>query len=120
MPFAMYFIFTAWILYWISVCSKFFVKEIKTWIVVLFGMALTNDIIGTWEMAIRAVGNGFSWHGIVGYILLFFLAVHFVLSLLARIKRGIWQIRFYRYSLYVVIFWTVLLISGIPKLKSLL
>lgn len=99
--------------YTISIWSERIQKILKTWMVVLFGVGLVCDIIGTTMMAIISTIPWYrNTHGYCGYLALIIMLVHFVWAILAITKNGRYEKLFNKWSVWAWSVWVIAFVTG--------
>ncbi|NVN97055.1 TIGR03987 family protein [Candidatus Nomurabacteria bacterium] len=121
-PVAIIFICLALMLYTSSIFTeKFIVGHLKKWIIFLFSLGFTSDVIGTSLMYKMAeVKFSISLHSICGYSALIIMCLHLIWAILAIRGSDIYQKNFTRYSIYAWFIWLIAFISGTPKISNLI
>ncbi|MDD4333092.1 MAG: hypothetical protein PHT51_03190 [Patescibacteria group bacterium] len=105
----------AYALYTVSIFSEQKRKKIEPWMVVVFGIAISCDFSGTISMALLAGKIRLNLHSICGYSAMIIMAAHFVLSVIALIRRGEAERIFSKYSPFAWAVWSLAFLTGIPR-----
>jgi len=108
------FITSALVFYTISIWSEKFKKVIRPWMVLMMGIGLTCDIMGTTMMFLRVTTHHINSHTICGYAALIIMFIHFIWAIMAVKNFGKAQQWFNRFSVYAWCIWMFAFISGIP------
>jgi len=121
MPISLLFIFSALILYTFSIFTERKIGHLKIWIVVIFAIGFTFDLMGTLMMFLSAkVKFSLALHTFCGYTALLIMLAHLIWAILAIKGIGNCQKRFTKYSIYAWIVWFTTFMSGIPKISNLI
>jgi uncharacterized repeat protein (TIGR03987 family) len=111
MPVFVRFIFIAAFLYTVSIWTEQIKKELKTWMVIVFSIALVCDLTGTTMMAFRASSHSLCIHTICGYGALVIMFFHLIFAIKA-FKNEKYEILFTRHSWKAWIVWMIAFFSG--------
>jgi len=116
MPAAVVFIVAALVLYTLAIWTEKFSGHLKTWLVAVFALGFSCDLIGTsmmfWRAADRFAPN---MHMICGYIALLIMFLHLAWALLALRRSGNYEKYFTRFSVFAWLVWLAAFFSGMPK-----
>ena len=115
MFFSIIFISLALILYTVAIWSEKLKKELKPWMIGIFVIAFTCDLLGTGIMSILAGKHNFNLHILCGRSALVIMFLHLCWALIAFYKHGQCQKLFHRFSIYAWLIWLFAFFSGIPK-----
>jgi uncharacterized repeat protein (TIGR03987 family) len=113
--FGIVFIISAFILYTLAIWRERCLKELRAWIIIVFGTGLVCDFIGTSIMFLIAdVKFSLSFHSLAGYSALIIMLLHFCWALFA-FKIPLFAKYFTKYSIVAWFIWIIAFISGMPK-----
>lgn len=105
----------ALVLYSLVIWAHRVKRKLYPWMVRVFGLALTADIIGTiFLCAMNSKGWALTFHTVSGFASLLIMALHFSWALLALAVRRKFEIYFNRFSIYAWCLWLAAFISGVP------
>ena len=103
----------ALVFYSISIWTSFLKKQLKPWHIVLFGLGVVTDSLGTLFMYLNVGHLIFTAHSISGFLGLFLMVFHFLWASLAiKSNSSTLKITFHKLSILVWFFWLVSYISG--------
>ena len=102
----------ALIFYSIGIWSDFIGRQLKRWHLIMFGLGVVTDSLGTLLMYLHVGYLIFTAHSIAGFLGLFLMILHFSWAyfVLGNNNR---QVVFHRFSILVWAFWMVSYISGL-------
>jgi len=108
------FITLALVFYTVGVWAERLARLLKPWHVVMFWLGFVCDTTGTWAMG--RIGEGTDWlsiHTITGVLAIVLMLGHAIWATWT-IRRGTdaAQRSFYRYSIFVWLFWLVPYVGG--------
>lgn len=107
----------ALLLYSLVIWSHQVKKNLRVWMVWLFGIGLAADAGGTVFLCMAAASKWtFTLHTLSGAVSLLIMALHFVWALFSVMFGGRFQVYFNRFSVWAWLLWLVSFISGIPGL----
>ena len=111
---AIFFIFTACILYSLGVWAEKIQGRLKTWHTVVFWCGLTADTIGTGAMgALAGSVIQLNFHGLTGLLAIVLMLFHAAWATIVLIRKNeVMILKFHRFSLIVWIIWLVPMVSG--------
>ena len=106
----------ALILYSIVILTHRWKGELTLFLVCLFGLGLTADIIGTISICILHTAQLFklSVHSVSGWLALLIMSVHFVWAVFALNGNNQTRNNFHKYSILAWAIWLISFFSGIP------
>ena len=114
MTLAVIFVTSALLLYTLSIWSERLTKQLKRWMVAIFGIGLICDFTGTTIMALQPNAGNLNAHSFFGYSALIIMLVHFIWAYNALKSTSKSTTRFHRFSIYAWIIWMTAFISGLP------
>lgn len=112
--YAIIFINLAFVFYTVGVWSEKIQKKLKNWHLVVFGIGLIFDTLGTSFMA-QIANNGFTldFHGITGILAIALMLIHVIWATWVIIsKNKKMQLNFHKLSFIVWIIWLIPFVSG--------
>ncbi|MDF2592971.1 MAG: putative rane protein [Clostridia bacterium] len=112
--YAIIFINLAFVFYTVGVWSEKIQKKLKGWHLVVFGIGLIFDTLGTSFMA-GIAKNGFSldFHGITGILAIALMLIHVIWAAWVMFSNNKkMQLSFHKLSFIVWIIWLIPFISG--------
>lgn len=99
-----------------AIWSEKFAKRLKTWMIAVFALAFSCDLVGTSIMFyLSPTKFSFAAHSLCGYGALFIMSLHLIWAIVSLKARGKSEIYFHRFSIYAWIVWLAAFITGIPK-----
>jgi uncharacterized repeat protein (TIGR03987 family) len=114
--FSIIFIISAAILYSITIWTERIRKQLQPWMIKLFSVAFTCDLIGTFMMFLMATKKlSFAPHSICGYLALLIMGIHFFWAIKAKKKPEKYAHLFTKYSIIAWFVWMAAFVSGCPK-----
>ncbi len=104
----------ALIFYSIGIWSDYWRKQLKTWHVVMFGLGVITDSLGTLLMYLHVGHLVFTAHSVSGFIGLFLMVCHFIWAIFViKNQQEAQQKVFHRFSIVVWAFWLISYLSGL-------
>jgi len=104
----------ALVFYSTSIWASFLNKQLKPWHIVLFGLGVVTDSIGTLFMYLNVGHLIFTAHSITGFLGLFLMIFHFSWAcLVIKSHSAQQQLMCHKLSVLVWFFWLVSYISGV-------
>ena len=115
MLFSVHLITAALVLYSLAIWSEKIKKHLKPWMIRIFILAFSCDVIGTTMMFFRNKTHHINFHTICGYLALLIMGLHLAWAIAAIKQQGKMQCLFRRFSVYAWFIWLVAFITGIPN-----
>lgn len=118
MPYAVKIIILAAILYTVVIGIEQIKRKLKKWMVIIFTIALSSDLIGTSIMTWQANTHiyptvpSLSTHAISGFSALIIMLIHFIFALKALGNKK-YEILFTRFSWFAWLIWMFAFSSGL-------
>lgn len=107
---------TAALLYTIAIGKEHWQRQLKRSTVWVFATALTIDGTATFFVCVLKAKTLIpTFHGVMGWLALLIMALHFFWALKALKHGGTALARFHRWSPAAWVIWIVSFISGIPR-----
>jgi len=104
----------ALIFYSVGIWNDYYHKKLKKWHLIMFGLGVVTDTIGTLCMYLHVGHLIFTAHSISGFLGLFLMVFHFCWAFIAINNNDIeLQKTFHRFSILVWAFWMISYISGL-------
>ena len=115
LTFAIFFISVSLCLYTLSIWSEHVKKQLLTWMIIVFITAFSCDLVGTSLMFLQAETKfQLNPHTFLGYGALVFMGLHLLWALAAKKRKGLYAVRFHKWSIVAWLVWLAAFISGIP------
>jgi len=106
-------IFSAFLLYSLSIWSERFKKGLQSWMIKVFIVAFSCDLMGTAIMFFRAEAKlTANIHILCGYAALIIMGLHLLWALITLSRRGRAEHYFHRFSIWAWVVWLSALGSG--------